>query len=212
LDAKRLAKDLHEEVTYLNQNLDLLLERETSGMAGRWSKRFMWAAMVQGSIAAVITILLAVVLVGLPSVVAGLVATILANPAAGFVELAALFGFFAMYIVVGVLGTALTALLYQHVEVVMEKTYEGTANMFAWVHFLLMNIGVAGATWPMIYAGFWGDIALGPPSQGGLGWTLDQVAAQILAQFLMPVGLGLLVTGIGALAGIIGFLITCFKG
>jgi hypothetical protein len=171
----------------------------------------MWAAMVQGLIAAIVTILLAVVLIGLPSVVAGVVATILASPAAGFVELTALFGFFAMYIVVGVIGIALTALLYHHVEAVMGKTYEGTANLLAWVHFLLMNIGIAGATWPMIYAGFWGDIALGPPSQGGLGWTIDQVAAQILAQFLMPVGLGLLLTGIGAVVGMIGFLITSLK-
>jgi hypothetical protein len=37
------------------------------------------------------------------------------------------------------------------------------------------------------------------------------VAAQILAQFLMPVGLGLLLTGIGAVAGMIGFLITSLK-
>jgi len=81
----------------------------------KWSRRFMWAAMVHGLIAAIITISLAVVLIGLPSVVAGLVATILATPAAGFVELAALFGFFAMYIVVGVVGIALTALLYHHV-------------------------------------------------------------------------------------------------
>ena len=65
----------------------------------------MWAAMVQGLIAAVITILLAVVLIGLPSVAVGLVATMPATPAAGFVELAALFGFFAMYIVVGVVGS-----------------------------------------------------------------------------------------------------------
>jgi hypothetical protein len=134
-------------------------------MASRWSKRFMWAAMVQGMIAAIVTILLAVVLIGLPSVVAGLVATILATPAAGFVELAALFGFFAMYVVVGVAGIALTALLYHHVEVVMGKTYGGTANLFAWVHFLLMNIGIAGATWPMIYAGFWGDMHSAHPAK-----------------------------------------------
>ena len=167
--------------------------------------------MVHGLIAAVTTILLAVVLIGLPSVAAGVVATILASPAAGFVELAALFGFFAMYIVVGVVGIALTALIYHHVEVVTGKKYRGAANLFAWVHFVLMNIGIAGATWPMIYAGFWGDIALGPPSQGGLGWTLDQVAAEILAHFIMPVGLGLLLTGIGAIAGMTGFLITYLK-
>jgi hypothetical protein len=177
----------------------------------KWSRRFMWAAMVQGLIAAITTILLAVVLIGLPSVAAGLVATILATPAAGFVELAALFGFFAMYVVVGVLGAGLSALFYHHVEVVMGKRYRGTANALAWIHLVLMNVGIAGATWPMIYAGFWGDIALGAPGQGGLGWTLDQVAAQILDQFLMPVGLGLLLTGIGAVAGMIGFLITYRK-
>ncbi len=177
----------------------------------KWSRRFMWAAMVHGLIAAIITISLAVVLIGLPSVVAGLVATILATPAAGFVELAALFGFFAMYIVVGVVGIALTALLYHHVEVVMGKTYGGTANLFAWVHFLLMNIGIAGATWPMIYAGFWGNIALGPPSQGGLGWTIEQVAGQVVAQFVPIVGMTLLLTGIGVLAGGAGFLITYRK-
>lgn len=187
------------------------LERETSSMESRWSKRFMWASMFHGLIASITTILLAVVLVGLPSVVAGLVASILATPAAGFVELAALFGFFAMYVVVGVVGIALTALLYHHVEVVMGRMYGGMANLFAWVHFLFMNVGIVCATWPMIYAGFWGDIALGPPSQGGLGWTLEQVAARILDQFLMPVGLGLLLTGMGALAGMIGFLTTCLK-
>ncbi len=180
-------------------------------MGTRWSKRFMWAAMVQGLIAAILTILLAVVLIGLPSVVTGVVATILVTPVAGFVELAALFGFFAMYIVVGVVGMASTALFYHHVEVVMGKTYMGTANLFAWVHFLLMNIGIAGATWTMMYAGFWGDIALGSSSQSGLGWTLTQVASQILAQFLMPVGLGLLLTGIGAFAGMIGFLTISLK-
>ena len=114
----------------------------------------MRAAMIQGLIATVIMILLAVVLIGLPSVAAGLVATILAVPAAGFVELAALFGFFAMYVVIGVVGVALTALFYHHVEIVMGKTYRGVANLFAWVHLVLMNIGIAGATWPMIYAGF----------------------------------------------------------
>ena len=171
----------------------------------------MWAAAAHGFIAAGLGLLLAVALVSSPSLSAVEVATIIRIPSAGFVELAALFGFFAMYIVVGVVGIALTALLYYHVEVVMGKMYDGMVNLFAWIHFLLMNTGIVGATWPMIYTGFWGDIAVGPPSQGGLGWSLDQVAAQILAQFLMPVGLGLLLTGIGALAGMIGFLITCLN-
>lgn len=180
-------------------------------MASKWSKRFMWAAMVQGLVATLIAMLLAVVLIAFPSLPAVLVATILVAPAAGFVELAALFGFFAMYIVVGVIGVGLTALFYHHIEVVMGKVYRGVANVLAWIHLVLMNVGIAGATWPMIYAGWWGDMALFPTSQAGLGWTIDQLAEQILAQFVTPVGVGLLVTCVGVLAGGIGFLITYLK-
>jgi hypothetical protein len=177
----------------------------------KWSRRFMWAAAAHGFIATVLGLLLAIALVASPSLSAVEIATIIRTPSAGFVELAALFAFFAMYIVIGVLGAGVSSLLYQHVEVVMGKMYTGRANAFAWIHLVLMNVGTAGATWTMIYAGYLGGVELWPTNQGGLGWSMDQVAKQVVNQFVPIVGLMLILTGIGALAGGIAFIITYHK-
>jgi len=177
----------------------------------KWSRRFMWAAVTHGLIATLLGLLLAIALVAAPSLSAVGIATIISIPGAGFVELAALFAFFAMYIVVGVLGAGLSALFYHHVEVVMGKTYGGAANAIAWIHLVLMNVGIAGATWTMIYAGYLGGVELWPTSQGGLGWSIEQVAEQVVTQFVPIVALMLLLTGIGVLAGGVGFLITYRK-
>jgi len=176
----------------------------------RWSRRFMWAAAAQGLIATVLGLVLAVVLIASPYLSAMEIATIIRIPSAGFVELAALFAF-VMYLVVGVLGAMVSSLFYHHVEVVMGKMYRGGARTLAWIHLVLMNVGIAGATWTMIYAGFVGRVELWPTDQGGLGWSMDQVAEQVLTQFVPIVGLMLLLTGIGAVAGGIGFLITYRK-
>jgi hypothetical protein len=177
----------------------------------KWFRRFMWAAVAHGLIATVLGLLLAIALTAAPSLSAVEIATIIRIPGAGFVELAALFAFFAMYVVIGVLGTGLSALFYHHVEVVMGKMYSGAANVLAWIHFVLMNVGIAGATWTMIYAGYLGGVELWPPSQGGLGWTVEQVAGQVVSQFVSIVATMLLLTGIGVLAGEVGFLITYCK-
>ena len=171
----------------------------------------MWAAVAHGFIATVLGLLLAMALVAAPSLSAVEIATISRIPCTGFVVLAALFAFFAMYIVVGVLGAGVSSLFYHHVEVVMGKRYVGGANALAWIHLLLMNVGIAGATWTMICAGYLGGVELWPTNQGGLGWSIEQVAEQVVTQFLPIVGLMLLLTGIGVLAGGIGFLITYRK-
>jgi hypothetical protein len=174
----------------------------------KWSRRFMWAAVAHGFIATVLGLLLATALVAAPSLSAVEIATIIRIPGAGFVELAALFAFFAMYIVVGVLGAVVSSLLYHHVEVVMGKIYVGEADALAWIHLVLMNAGIAGASWTMMCAGYLGGVELWPTNQGGLGWSIEQVAEQVVTQFVPIVGLMLLLTGIGVLAGGIGFLIT----
>ena len=171
----------------------------------------MWAAVAHGFIATVLGLVLAIALIAAPSLSAVEVATIIRTPGAGFVELAALFAFFAMYIVVGVLGAGVSSLLYHHVEVVMGKMYVGGANTLAWIHLMLMNVGIAGATWTMMYAGYLGEVELWPTNQGGLGWTMERVAEQVVTRFVPIVGLMLLLTGIGVLAGGVGFLITYRK-
>lgn len=177
----------------------------------KWSRRFMWAAAAHGFIATVLGLLLAIVLVASPSLSAVEIAAIIKSPSAGFVELAALFAFFAMYVVVGVLGAGVSSLFYHHVEVVMGKMFTGGAKTLAWIHLVLMNVGIAGATWTMIYAGYLGGVELWPTSQGGLGWSMEQVAEQVVTKYVPIVGLMLMLTCIGVLAGGIGFVITYRK-
>lgn len=177
----------------------------------KWSRRFMWAAAAHGFIATVLGLLLAIALIASPSLSVVEVATIIRIPSAGFVELAALFALFAMYVVVGVLGAGVSSLFYHHIEVVMGKMYRGGARTLAWIHLVLMNVGIAGATWTMIYAGYLCGAELWPTSQGGLGWNMEQVAEQVVTKYVPIVGLMLMLTCIGVLAGGTGFVITYRK-
>jgi hypothetical protein len=177
----------------------------------KWSKRFMWAAAAHGFIATVLGLLLAIALIASASLSVVDVVTIIRIPSAGFLELGALFALFAMYVVVGVLGAGVSCLFYHHIEVVMGKMYRGRARILAWIHLALMNVGVAGATWTMIYAGYLGGAELRPTSQGGSGWNMEQVAEQVVTKYVPIVGLMLMLTCIGVLAGGIGFVITYRK-
>jgi hypothetical protein len=136
-----------------------------------------------------------------------LVEMMLAQPAIGFSELAALAGL-GLYLVVGVIGTGLTAQFYHHFEVRLRKPYIGSiSNGLAWVHLVLMNVGIAAASMLMIYAGYLGDIAVSSIEFGGFGMTIEQAAEQILNPFITPVAALLLVTVVGAVAGGAGFII-----
>lgn len=167
----------------------------------KWSMRFIWAAIIQGIFAVVWTV--PIVLPTLkPSV-----AMVVASGSAGTWFLAG----YVMYIVVGVLASGLTALFYYHFEVIRGKAYKGLANGLAWVHLVLMNVGTAAATWSLMYAGYIGEAALMPTSEGGLAMTGEQVHNQILIQWVDPIGLMLVVVGIGVLCGGLGFVLTYFR-
>jgi hypothetical protein len=129
----------------------------------KWSGRFIWTAIIQGAIVALLTAMLAAFSVGI-EYPRKLVEMMLAQPAIGFSEVAALAGL-GLYLVVGVIGTGLTAQFYHHFEVRVGRPYKGfVSNGLAWVHLILMNVGVAGASVLMIYAG------------GGFEMNIEQVA------------------------------------
>jgi len=172
----------------------------------KWSGRFTWAAIIQGAIVALLTAMLAAFSVG-TEIPRKLVEMILAQPAIGFSEVAALAGL-GLYLVVGVIGTGLTAQFYHHFEVRAGKPYVGfVSNGLAWVHLVLMNVGVAAASIMMVYAGYLGDIAVSSREFGGFEMSIEQAAEQILNPFIAPVAAMLLVMVTGAVAGGAGFII-----
>ncbi|MDG6994703.1 MAG: hypothetical protein JRN52_02170 [Nitrososphaerota archaeon] len=168
----------------------------------KWSNRFVWAAIIQGLAATLITIP-----IFLPTIHPA-VAQVIASGSAGTWFLTG----YVMYIVVGVVAVGLTALFYHHFEVVLGKRYRGViANALAWIHLVLMNVGAAAATWLLMYAGYLGESALMPAAEGGGGLTALQVHEQILVHYVNPIGALLAVTAVGVLAGGLGFLITYFR-
>jgi hypothetical protein len=176
----------------------------------KWAGRFTWTAIIQGSIVALLTAMLAafVATTGYPTL---LVQTMLSMPQVGFSEITALAGL-GLYLVVGVIGTGLTAQFYHHFEIRTAKPYKGiVTNGLAWIHLLLMNVGVAATSLLMIYAGYLGDIAVGEKEAGGFGMTIEQASQQILNPFIVPVSSLLLIIVVGAVAGGAGFIINQFQ-
>jgi hypothetical protein len=172
----------------------------------KWSDRFTWAAIIQGAIVALLTAMLAAFSLGMEYPLK-LVEMMLVQPVIGFSEVTALAGL-GLYLVVGVIGTGLTAQFYHHFEVRVRRPYKGfVTNGLAWAHLVLMNVGVAAASILMIYAGYLGDIAVTSSEFGGFEMTIEQAAEQVLNPFIAPVAAMLLVTVVGAIAGGAGFII-----
>jgi hypothetical protein len=122
-----------------------------------------------------------------------------------------LFVGYISYIVVGVLATAVTALFYYHIEATLNKPYSGLNNILAWLHLIFGNIGVIGATWLMMIAGYRGGAALLPTSVGGGGLNIAQVHEQILAPYPYWIEPFILLVAAGALLGGLGYVLQWMK-
>jgi hypothetical protein len=178
------------------------IAREISVMAteSRWATRFVWAAIVQGALAAALT---GFFVLGETGYISPPISLLISATIPGiWVAL----GYFA-YIVIGVVGTAVTALFYQYLEVNLKSLYKGKFSGLAWLHLILSNIGILGATWLVIYAGYLTGIATLPATLGGMGLSLNQVESSVLARFLMPITVFVSVTILGILLGGLGYVL-----
>ena len=175
------------------------IAREISVMAteSKWATRFVWVAIVQGALSAIVTTFLLLGELGLMNPPVSLI--ISATVPGVWIAL----GYLA-YIILGVVGMAVTALFYQYLEVNLKSLYQGAAKTFAWLHLLLSNIGVVGAAWSIMYTGYLGGIASLPATLGGQGLSPLQVEELIKVDFLLPIAafaglsiLGIVLGGLG---------------
>ncbi len=169
----------------------------------RWANRFIIAAIIQGALAAGLTAwLLAISEAWLPGYATS---KVVAGGGAG----TWLFVGYLVYILLGPIAVAVTALFYQHLETNLNMVYSGWTRLLAWGHIVLMNVGVVGATFLMMWAGYFGGALNASLLAKGLtpGAASGQVHTQIM-QYYPPyiavfIGLALL----GALAGGLGYVI-----
>jgi len=166
----------------------------------KWSGRFMTAAIFQGAIACGLTIFL---VVGQASFIKPEVSRVMAAGGAG-----TWFTFgYIIFILVAVIGVAVSALFYYYLENALRQRIRGKAAALAWIHLVLMNLGTLAATSLLMYAGYAGGASMLPESVGGKGFDAGQ-AHNIMAPFVEPISAAILVIMVGILAGGIGFLIT----
>lgn len=165
-----------------------------------WTKRFMAAAILQGAVVAGLTVFL---VLGQISFIKPEVSRVIAAGGAG-----TWFTFgYVMYIMVGVIGVAVSALFYHYLEGALGKYFRGIMKALAWIHLVLMNVGTSAAMGLLMYAGYLGGASMLPESVGGQGFDAVQ-AHEVLVSFVEPISVAILVIVAGVVAGGIGFLLT----
>jgi hypothetical protein len=170
------------------------------GVGSSWAKKFMVAAIIQGAIIAGLTIFL---VLGQASLTKPEVSRVIAGGGAG-----TWFTFgFIMYVVVGVLGVAVSSLFYHYLEKILGASIRRTGKVMAWTHLILMNVGTAAAMGMLMLAGYQGGAAMLPEAVGGKGFNAAQ-AHEILAPFVEPISAAILLLVVGIIAGGVGFLLT----
>jgi len=179
--------------------------RQTPVTASKWSSRFIWAAVVQGLILTIVTVLIVEPLsyfnINWPLNYSP--SKVIAGGGGG----TWMFTGYILYLVVGVVAVAVTAMFYFQIEGVTGKVYHGLTNYLAWGHYIFMNVGVAGAMLLMIWGGYMAGYAAAPVASGGLGYTGEQIHVTYLGQLVNPIGAFVLLAALGAILGGVGFIL-----
>ncbi len=173
---------------------------QMKGTQSKMAGFFMYSAMIQGAVAAIITFFGAFGdQIGLLPMA---VARVIAGGAAGtwFVM-----GYLT-YLIVAVVAMAVTSMFYLFIETVQGKAYKSIAKALSWIHLVLGNIGVAGAALCAMWGGYWGAVAMSPRNVGGSGGTAAN-AHLVLVVVEEPIAIFLVLGIIGFFAGGIGYLI-----
>lgn len=160
-----------------------------------WARRFMAAAIIQGAIIVALTVFL---VLGQVSILRPEVSRVIASGGAGTWFT---FGYLS-YVLFGVIGVAVSSIFYHY----LAGSFKRVASTLAWIHLILMNVGTSAAAGMMMYAGYQGGAAMLPTAIGGMGFDASQ-AHSIMAPFVEPIAISILVILLGVVAGGVAFLL-----
>jgi hypothetical protein len=169
----------------------------TESKGGKWAGRFIWAAIVQGAILTIITVLIVEPWSFLNINSYYSPSKVIAGGGGG----TWLFTGYILYLVVGVIAVAVTALFYFYFEGVLGRVYHGMTNGLAWAHYILMNVGVAGSMLLMMYGGYIAGYDM------SIGYSAEQIHVTDLGNLTDPIGALVLIAAIGVLLGGLGFVL-----
>lgn len=164
-----------------------------------WTRRFIIAAIIQGAIVGGLTIFLVLGQLIIKPEISRVIA-------AGGAGTWFTFGYL-VYLIVGVIGVAVSAAFYHYVEKDLGRKFNTKSKrIFAGGHLILMNLGAVASTGMLMYAGYIAGAAMLPVDVGGQGFNAGQ-AHGILAPFVEPISVFVIILIIGVILGGIGFLL-----
>jgi hypothetical protein len=103
-----------------------------------------------------------------------------------------------------IVAIAVTAVFYNHLEINLKRKFSKVSNILAWIHLFGMNIGGAGTTILMIFAGLAGSGVLSLLIEGELG---DEDVA-IMTSFIPPIAFFIVILSVGVICGGLAYLMT----
>jgi hypothetical protein len=168
---------------------------------GQWGNRFIIAAIIQGGIITAIAL-----------VVVGIQVTFTQVNVMQFLSLsfegpAKWFFLGTIFYLILIVAVAVTAVFYNHLEINLNRKFSGVIRVLSWIHLIGMNVGGAGATMLMIFAGLAGSGVLSIFSEGRLG--KENVA--IMDSFVPPIGSFIGILAIGVICGGVGYILAYKK-
>jgi hypothetical protein len=175
-----------------NQNND----SNSNSPKTKWGNRFIIAAIIQGGI--ITGMALATVALQLLTTDVDIIEFLslsFEGPAKWF------FIGIILYLIL-IVAIATTAVFYNHLEINLKRKFSRLSNILASIHLLGMNIGGAGTTLLMIFAGLAGSGVLSLFIQGKLG-NQDEA---ILTSFIPPIAIFIVILSVGVICGGIAYL------
>lgn len=171
--------------------------KDDNNLKTKWGNRFIIAAIIQGGIMTAMA--LATVAFQILTTRVNIIQFLslsFEGPAKWF------FIGIILYLIV-IVAIAVTAVFYNHLEINLKRKFSRVSNVLAWIHLFGMNIGGAGTTILMIFAGLAGSGVLLLFIEGKLG---NQNVA-ILTSYIPFIAFFVVVLSIGVICGGITYLI-----
>src|ERR671919_2115781 len=164
----------------------------------KWGNRFIIAAIIQGGIVTAMALVTVASQLLITSVdIIEFLSLSFEGPAKWF------FIGIILYLIL-IVAIAVTAVFYNHLEINLKRKFSRISNVLGWIHLYGMNIGGAGTTILMIFAGLAGSGVLLLFIEGKLG---NQDVA-ILTSFIPFIAIFVVILSIGVIRGGVTYLIT----
>src|SRR5918994_7436857 len=172
--------------------------KDDNNLKTKWGNRFIIAAIIQGGIMTAMA--LATVAFQILTTRVNIIQFLslsFEGPAKWF------FIGIILYLIV-IVAIAVTAVFYNHLEINLKRKFSRVSNVLAWIHLFGMNIGGAGTTILMIFAGLAGSGVLTLFIEGKLG----NEDAAVMNSFIPFIAFFIMILSIGVICGGVTYLIT----